>query len=84
MEQRQKRQRQIRWRCRRGARELDLLLSAFVDGHYHALNDAERRQFDRLLESADPQLCDWLCHNTQPTDPEIAALVKRIRAAHRG
>jgi len=84
MEQREKRQRQIRWRCRRGARELDLLLSAFVDRHYHALNDAERRRFDRLLQSPDPQLSDWLCHNAQPADPQIAALVKRIRAAHRG
>jgi len=83
MEQREKRQRQIQWRCRRGARELDLLLSAFVDRHYRQMNDAERRHFDRLLQSPDPQLSDWLCQDAQPTDPEIAALVKRIRAAHR-
>ncbi len=72
----------IRWRCRRGARELDLILSAFVDEHYRALNGAERRLFAQLLEHADPQLADWLCHGVPPTDHGMATIVERILSAH--
>ena len=75
--------RRLRWRCRRGTRELDLILTAFVDAHYDGLSEAERRRFERLLESADPQLTDWLCHDAQPADKEIASIVKRILATHR-
>jgi len=75
---------QIKWRCRRGAKELDLILSAFVDAHYDALTAAERIHFDRLLDCADPQLADYLCHGATPPAHETAALVERIRAAHRG
>lgn len=74
----------IRWRCRRGAKELDLILAAFVDAHYDALSAAERMQFERLLDCADPQLAGYLCHGATPPDHELAALVERIRVAHRG
>ena len=84
MEQQEKRRRRIQWRCRRGAKELDLILSAFVAAHYDSLTAAERRRFDRLLDCADPQLADWLCHGVTPPDHETAVLVERIRAAHRG
>jgi len=80
----EKHRRQIRWRIRRGAKELDLILAAFVDARYDALSAAERRALDRLLRCADPQLTDWLCHGASPADHELAALVERIRAAHRG
>jgi len=74
---------QIRWRIRRGARELDLMLAAFVDAEYDELSAAERGAFERLLQCADPQLADWLCHGATPTSHELAAIVERIRAAHR-
>ena len=73
----------LRWRCRRGSKELDVLLSTFVDAHYHRLDAADRGRFDRLLDSADPQLTDWLCHRAPPEDPGIANIVERILAAHR-
>ncbi len=74
----------LEWRCRRGSKELDLILSAFVNEQYHGLSETERRRFDCLLDSPDPQLADWLCHGAQPADPELAALVQRIRTAGRG
>jgi len=74
---------QIHWRIRRGAKELDLILAAFVDARYDELTAAERGAFERLLQCADPQLADWLCHGATPTSHELAALVERIRAAHR-
>lgn len=82
MESGHRMKRRLRWRCRRGTKELDLILSAFVDHHYGGLDEAERRLFDQLLESTDPQLADWLCHGAKPTDQGMAVIVKRILSAH--
>lgn len=68
----------LRWRCRRGMRELDLLLGRWLD-HGWAAADADRRAaFRRLLEEPDPQLADWLLHGRRPDDPPIAALLDDI------
>lgn len=74
----------VRWRCRRGSKELDLILSGFVTGNYCALSAAEQALFEQLLECADPQLSDWLCNGAQPDDQGMATIVKRILSAARG
>jgi antitoxin CptB len=48
----------VRWRCRRGLLELDLVLQRFVDQYYAGLSEAERRQFETLLDLTDNELWD--------------------------
>ena len=48
----------MRWRCRRGLLELDIVLGRFVDLHYGALDEAQRAAFDVLLEVPDALLWD--------------------------
>ena len=50
----------VRWRCRRGLLELDLVLQRFVDEYYAKLGDAERRQFETLLDLSDNELWDMI------------------------
>ena len=70
---------EIRWRCRRGMLELDLLLNAFLDHQYHRLNDAESTVFDRLLDYPDQVLLELLLQQQVSSDKDINALVERIR-----
>ena len=42
----------IRWRCRRGLLELDLVLEAFLARGYGRLDAAQRGLFDELLDLA--------------------------------
>lgn len=71
----------LRWRCRRGTKELDLLLNRFLD-HEHADLDAEQKsRFDDLLEMADPQLQAWFSGAEQPEDAAMKILVQRILSA---
>lgn len=68
----------LRWRCRRGMRELDLLLCRWLDRGW-AVADADRRAtFQRLLEEPDPQLADWLLHGHRPADLPTVALLDDI------
>ena len=71
--------RRLRWQCRRGMRELDLILSDLVDRHYHKLSDRQQRDLERLLGHQDPLLLAWLMGRQLPTDSALAALVTRIR-----
>jgi antitoxin CptB len=65
------------WRCRRGTRELDLLLSAWVARHWQAAAETERAAFAALLEEQDPDLLDWLSGRAAPP-ARYAALVHAL------
>ena len=68
----------LRWRCRRGMRELDLLLSRWLDRRWEVASADSRAAFLRILEEPDPQLADWLLHGSRPADQPIAALLDDI------
>lgn len=46
----------LRWRCRRGMRELDEAMRAYLDNHYANAPDSEQENFISLLEMQDPEL----------------------------
>ncbi|HYC48146.1 MAG TPA: succinate dehydrogenase assembly factor 2 [Burkholderiales bacterium] len=48
----------IRWRCRRGMLELDLVLAGFVERHLDSLDDTQIDAFISLLMRPDPELLD--------------------------
>ena len=74
----------MRWKCRRGMLELDLLLRDFLDNGYARLDDAQRRCFDRMLDYPDAVLLEWFMGRIRPTDKDVAKLVEQIRAAASG
>jgi antitoxin CptB len=69
----------IRWRCRRGTRELDALLGGWLERHAAATDAAQLDVFDTLLDCQDPDLWDWLLGHAVPPRADWAALVAEIR-----
>ena len=70
----------ILWRCRRGMKELDLLLERFGRSSFPRASLPERRAFEGLLELPDPVLAGYLLGGLTPSDPQTAHLVRQIRA----
>lgn len=71
--------RRLRWRCRRGMRELDQLLTRWLDREWPSASESERGVFLRLLDCEDDRLWRWfLGHETAP-DVELASLVEHMR-----
>ncbi len=70
---------ELRWRSRRGTRELDLILLSFLSASYENLTSQDRRAYARLLDTPDPDLMNWLLGRAIPDDPEIARIVQAIR-----
>lgn len=71
----------LRWQCRRGMLELDLVLAAFLDQHYSALTPAEIMAFADLLEYPDPELWRRIIVPDAFADERCASLLRRLRAA---
>ena len=74
--------RKLRWRCRRGMKELDVLLERFARGPLGHASSDERLAFIRLLDLPDPDLADYFFGHATPDDPALARLTKLI-ATHR-
>jgi succinate dehydrogenase flavin-adding protein (antitoxin of CptAB toxin-antitoxin module) len=70
----------IRWRCRRGLLELDLLLKGFLERGYDRLGPEERAVFVELLEQPDNDLLDLAMGRTEPA-PRYRSVVEMLRAA---
>jgi antitoxin CptB len=68
----------LRWRCRRGMKELDLLLTRYVDEDYAAATPEQQAAFRALLDSQDPVLNDYFLGRERPSDPALRALIERI------
>lgn len=75
------RKRRLQWRCRRGMLELDELFLGFLAQGYDPLSEAERDTFERMLESKDQDLLDWMLLQAEPQDGDFRDLVDKIRRA---
>jgi antitoxin CptB len=70
----------LRWRCRRGMKELDVLLERFAEQVLPQASAGECRVFAELLELPDPVLAGYLLGGESPPEPHLAEAVGRIRA----
>jgi len=71
--------RRVRWRCRRGMRELDQLFGRYLDREWAQASEAQRGVFLRLVDCEDDKLWRWFMGYEQCPDEQIAALIQRIR-----
>lgn len=78
--QQQERLVRLRWACRRTLQVLDRPLGLFLMDCYSTLNMTEQFAFERLLNSRDQDILDWLIGNRQSTDAGIHAIINKVRA----
>ena len=71
----------LAWQCRRGMRELDVLLLGFLTQRYPQLGAEDIDTFTRLLEYPDNVLLEWLTGHMVPSDRDVAHIVREIRHA---
>lgn len=73
----------LRWRARRGTRELDALLGGWLDERYADAGPDAQQAFDALLDIQDPDLWDWIMGHARPPRADWQAIIDDIRARHR-
>lgn len=68
----------LKWRQRRGMKELDVLLERYYTRHYASGSEAERATFARLLEHEDPEIWLWIVGQAAPP-AEFADVIAALR-----
>lgn len=68
----------LHWQCRRGMRELDLLMERYLHEQYADASDADQQSFRDLLQLPDPTLFAYLTDREFPEDENMLKLVKFI------
>lgn len=69
----------LAWRCRRGMKELDLLLLDYLQGDWRLASLSERVVFARILELPDPVLAAYLLGDADCPDPDLAPLLATLQ-----
>lgn len=58
----------LRWRCRRGMRELDALMVGWLERHYKDASQQDINLFLQLLDMQDPELFGLINQTVATTD----------------
>ena len=69
----------LRWRCRRGMRELDQLFGRYLDRRWRQAPTDERAVFLQLLDTEDDKLWRWSMGYEACPDARQAQLLDYIR-----
>jgi len=67
----------LRWRCRRGMKELDVLLARYLEELFCGASNAEQAAFRQLLGTEDTVLYGYCLGSVRPP-PQFRALIERI------
>jgi antitoxin CptB len=70
----------LRWKCRRGMLELDLVLQQFLERDYAALDASSQQAFEALLESGDEELWAMISGEAATGIPGCDAVIGKLRA----
>jgi antitoxin CptB len=70
----------LRWKCRRGLLELDLVLGRFVDRDAGAMSDVELARLGELLDLPDNDLWDIVSGRSELYAASLSDVVARLRA----
>jgi antitoxin CptB len=69
----------LRWQCRRGLLELDLVLERFLERHADHLQGEHLALFRTLLDYTDKDLWDLIRARAECRDPRLAEVVGWMR-----
>jgi len=69
----------LKWQCRRGTKELDLLLQSYLKTGYLLADDEEKALFVELLELEDDELLGVLMGELEMETEEMKFFVEKIR-----
>jgi antitoxin CptB len=69
----------LRWACRRGMKELDVVLERYLGGRYDSAPEVEREAFVLLLSEEDPQIWSWIMSFEEAPAGEVGHVIEQLR-----
>ena len=69
------------WRCRRGIKEMDIILQEFINVSYDQLNDEDKNAFSKLLDEQDLDILNWIMGKDKPVNDQLANIINIIKTS---
>ena len=69
------------WRCRRGIKEMDIILQEFINVSYEQLNDEDKNAFSKLLDEQDLDILNWIIGKNKPANDRLANIINIIKTS---
>ena len=69
----------LRWRCRRGIKEMDLVLQQFLEQTYPNLSSQQQACFEHILDESDLDIMDWILGRSAPEHSDYDELIGLFR-----
>jgi antitoxin CptB len=69
----------IRWRCRRGLLELDLILTQFLDQRFDSLTEHQKEQFAQLINNSDNDLWDLISNRQSSKNHDLREIIQLLQ-----
>ena len=70
--------RKLKWLCRRGMKELDVLFECFFEEQAQTLSAGGWPQLEEFLKQEDDVLFDWISGRDLPSDPAVLKLIETL------
>ncbi len=65
----------LRWHCRRGMLELDVLLIPFLEARFRTLLPEDQQRFEKLIAGEDQDIFSWMMRSAVPEDTDLKRIV---------
>ena len=69
------------WRCRRGIKEMDIILQEFINVSYDQLNDEDKNAFSKLLDEQDLDILNWIMGKDKPANDRLSNIINIIKTS---
>jgi antitoxin CptB len=73
----------LRWLCRRGMKELDVIMTRYLEDCYANADEADQQGFNDLLEMPDPDLYSLLLGRQSCSNENAKNVIRSIRTMAR-
>tara|TARA_B100001250_G_C19681336_1_gene735982 strand:+ start:634 stop:897 length:264 start_codon:yes stop_codon:yes gene_type:complete len=78
-----KKKSRLLWRCRRGIKEMDIILQDFIYNYYDKLDDENKMAFSELLNEQDLDILNWIMGKDKASDDKLINIVNIIRMSRK-
>ncbi|EIJ43101.1 hypothetical protein BegalDRAFT_2247 [Beggiatoa alba B18LD] len=70
----------LKWRCRRGMKELDIVFFRYLEQAYPSASVEEKALFETILEWQDMEIYGYLLARSTPTDAQVVKFFEKLRS----
>ena len=78
-----KKKSRLLWRCRRGIKEMDIILQDFIYNSYDKLNNENKMAFSELLDEQDLDILNWIIGRDKPADDKLINIINIIKMSRK-